>query len=59
LNIYDTKNLNCTKCGRPIGEVEFDAKIVYSLCGNCVRPLSKCFVIPKNKTEKNSLVFAE
>jgi len=29
----------CTRCEKSIGEVEYDAKVINPLCGNCAEPL--------------------
>lgn len=39
LNIYDTKQINCTECGGWIGEVDCDAQIIRAKCGKCANPL--------------------
>jgi len=39
LNIYDTKQLSCFKCGKNIGEVTYDAEIIFPKCGQCAEPL--------------------
>jgi hypothetical protein len=36
--LYDTKIIHCTKCNKSIGEVEFDAEIVFPKCGHCADP---------------------
>jgi hypothetical protein len=36
--LYDTKIVHCTKCNKSIGEVEFDAEIVFPKCGHCADP---------------------
>jgi len=41
LNIYDTKVIVCINCEKAIGEVEFDAMIIHSLCGQCTLLLAK------------------
>ena len=35
MNIYDKKQGRCATCGRTIGEVDDDAKILFSRCGLC------------------------
>ena len=39
LNLYDTKTISCTKCGKCIGEVDYDCEIIRPLCGKCAHPL--------------------
>lgn len=41
LNIYDTKQISCYRCGRFIGEIDFDAVIVSPKCGDCANPFPK------------------
>ena len=35
LNLYDTKIIHCIECTKPIGEIDYDAKVIYSLCRQC------------------------
>jgi phage FluMu protein Com len=39
MNIYDTKSINCSKCGKFIGEIDFDAVVIFPKCGKCVDPI--------------------
>jgi hypothetical protein len=39
MNIYDTRQINCTRCEKWIGEVDHEAKIINALCGQCANPL--------------------
>lgn len=39
MNIYDTKPLRCSKCGKCIGEVDYDAEIILPKCGQCANPM--------------------
>lgn len=39
MNIYDTKTISCIKCGKCIGEVEYDSEIVLPKCGQCANPV--------------------
>ena len=39
MNIYDTKSVRCSRCGRFIGEIEYDAVVTLPKCGKCVNPL--------------------
>ncbi len=35
MNIYDKRQIRCATCGREIGEVDDDARILFSRCGSC------------------------
>jgi hypothetical protein len=37
MNIYDTKSVHCSKCGKFIGEIEFD--VILPKCGKCTDPI--------------------
>ncbi len=39
MNIYDTKVVKCSKCGRSIGEIEYDAIVTLPKCGRCANPI--------------------
>ena len=39
MNLYDTKPISCNKCGKCIGEVDYDCEIIRPLCGKCSHPL--------------------
>ncbi|MGI0011143.1 MAG: hypothetical protein ACREAE_07070 [Nitrosopumilaceae archaeon] len=39
MNIYDTKPINCSKCGKFIGEISYDAVVILPKCGYCANPL--------------------
>jgi hypothetical protein len=39
MNIYDTKSIYCSKCGKFIGEIDFDAVVILPKCGKCVDPI--------------------
>lgn len=39
MNIYDTKPISCSTCGKSIGEVDYDAEIIFPKCGKCANPL--------------------
>jgi hypothetical protein len=39
MNIYDTKVVKCSKCGKSIGEIEYDAVVTLPKCGYCANPL--------------------
>jgi len=38
LNIYDTKTIRCIECEKPIGEIDYDAKVIHPRCGKCDGP---------------------
>jgi len=39
LNIYDTKTISCTRCGKCIGEIDYDAEVILPQCGHCANPM--------------------
>ena len=39
MNIYDTKSVHCSRCGKFIGELEYDAVVTLPKCGKCANPL--------------------
>lgn len=39
MNIYDTKSLYCKDCGKCIGEIDYDARVMLPECGQCANPL--------------------
>jgi phage FluMu protein Com len=39
MNIYDTKCIYCSKCGKFIGEIDEDAVVMLPKCGKCVNPI--------------------
>jgi phage FluMu protein Com len=64
LNIYDTKIIRCTKCNKYIGEVEYDAEIVFPKCGNCANPIPDgldklAYTINSFNNKKEKMIFAE
>ncbi len=65
LNIYDTKTIRCSKCGKFIGEIEYDVVLTLPKCGHCANPLpegddkvgyiiSKYDKNPKNESHNNN-----
>jgi hypothetical protein len=38
MNIYDTKSIYCSKCGKFIGEIDYDAVVILPKCGKCADP---------------------
>jgi hypothetical protein len=43
LNIYDKRQISCTKCGKCIGEIDYDAEVVNPRCAHCANPLPDGF----------------
>ena len=41
MNIYDTRQIKCHKCGKWVGEVAYDAEIIYPKWGDCADPFPK------------------
>lgn len=39
MNICDTKSIFCSKCNSSVGEIDYDAEVIRSLCGECANPL--------------------
>ena len=39
LNICDMKSIRCSKCGKFIGEIEYDAIVTLPKCGHCTNPM--------------------
>ena len=39
MNIYDQKTVRCVSCDVCIGEIDFDAEVVFPKCGRCANPL--------------------
>jgi hypothetical protein len=39
VNIYDTRQIYCSKCGKAVGEVAYDAEIILPKCGACANPM--------------------
>lgn len=35
MNIYDMKQIHCYKCGRFIGEIDYEAEVTMPTCGKC------------------------
>jgi len=35
MNLYDTKSIVCSQCGRAIGEIEYDSEVKFPQCGRC------------------------
>jgi len=43
MNTYDMKIIKCVRCGMYVGEVEYDAEVVFPRCGKCANPLPDGF----------------
>lgn len=41
MNLYDTKSIVCSQCGKAIGEIEYDSIVKSSQCGRCYLLKSK------------------
>jgi phage FluMu protein Com len=39
MNMYDTKTIHCSECGRFIGEIDYDAMVTLPKCGRCTNLL--------------------
>jgi phage FluMu protein Com len=39
MNIYDNKVIRCSVCDKCIGEVDYDAEIIFPKCGKCANPM--------------------
>lgn len=46
MNLYDTKLYYCSKCGKSVGELEYDCKAISLICGQCSRVIIP--LIPSN-----------
>ena len=60
MNLYDMKSIHCCKCDKFIGEIECDAVVVFSECGQCANPLPEgddkaLYTINKYKINPKSL----
>jgi hypothetical protein len=61
MNIYDQKSIHCSKCGRFIGEIDYDAIVTLPKCGQCANPLPEGddkvqYIINKFNKNPQSLV---
>ncbi len=41
MNIYDTKSISYTQCGKSIGEIDYDVNVILPKCGQCTNPCQK------------------
>jgi DNA-directed RNA polymerase subunit RPC12/RpoP len=41
MNLYDTKSIVCSQCGKAIGEIEYDSDVKFPQCGRCFLLTSK------------------
>lgn len=39
MNIYDKCVIRCAICDKCIGEVDYDAEIIFPKCGKCANPM--------------------
>ncbi len=39
MNIYDTKSIHCSRCEKFIGEIDYNAIVIFPKCGKCVKQL--------------------
>lgn len=60
MNIYDKKQINCSICGKFIGEMDVDATIIFPLCKICKRKEKtilkkgiKKILVPIDQTKKS------
>jgi len=54
MNIYDTRSIYCSECGKFMGEIDHDAVVTLPKCGTCVSPLPKEIVSPISKKTQDS-----
>ena len=63
MNLYDTKQINCYRCGKWIGEVDWEAVINCPKCGSCADPYPKGYdllpqtIVQFTKTKKKREIF--
>ncbi|TLX95286.1 MAG: hypothetical protein E6K91_03485 [Thaumarchaeota archaeon] len=50
MNIYDTKSVHCSRCGKFIGEIDYDTIVTLPKCGKCVNPL------PENEDKASYII---
>lgn len=60
MNIYDKKQINCSICGKFIGEMDIDATVIFPLCKICKRKEKtilkkgvKKILVPIDQTKKS------
>jgi hypothetical protein len=41
MNLYDTKQISCVKCEKPIGEIDYEAVVIFPRCGKCANLMPK------------------
>lgn len=39
MNIYDKRVICCSECDKYVGEVDYDAEIIFPKCGKCANPM--------------------
>lgn len=61
MNIYDTKQVKCSVCGKSIGEIGYDSVTTNSLCGSCSKKENKAnrkdvkkILVPVDMTKKST-----
>ncbi len=50
MNIYDTKSVHCSRFGKFIGKIDYDAIVTLPKCGKCANPL------PENEDKAGYIV---
>jgi len=53
MNIYDTKSIYCSRCGKFMGEMDYDAIVTLPKCGKCANPLPEENVKAPHITSKH------
>lgn len=61
MNIYDKESINCSVCGKMIGEVDIGSKLIFPLCKKCEKKEKKIerygikkILVPLDQTKKSS-----
>jgi len=56
MSLYDKKQLKCYKCGKFVGEVEYDSEVFFAKCSSCANPFpdgAENIAYLKSKYQKN------
>lgn len=60
MNIYNTKQIKCSICGKFIGEMDTESQIIFPLCGGCIKKEKKVvrkgidkILVPIDTTKKS------